>query len=127
MISMPEGAARQMPLAQARGCVETEGFVIVDVVWRDDGVGDGEAVAEALGLDTEQWAWLGRPAEDVRVEFDGESAAVVAPLAEPERVANIHAAATDRYVVIVHPEWVDLAAPLTAGAPRVTVISHRLP
>jgi SMP-30/Gluconolactonase/LRE-like region len=52
---------------------------------------DDQGVARKLGLDVERLAWLGRLAEDVRVEHDGEIAGLVAPVVEGDRVTHVHA------------------------------------
>ena len=62
--------------------------------------------------------WLGRPGERVRIEFDREIAGVVVPAVEGDRVALVHAAATDRYLVTAHQGSIGVLEDLARRVPH---------
>jgi magnesium transporter len=115
---MPEGIVTHASLTQARQLLATGSFVVVDIELPEGPTPDDQGVAYQLGLDAERLSWLGRLAEDVRAEHDGETASFVAPLVEGDRVIHVHAVATDRYLVAAHRGSVELIATLVGRVPH---------
>ena len=117
VVSMPEGTVTSASLTEARQLLATGSFVVVDVEQPERPTCDDQGVARQLGLDAERLAWLGRPAEDVRADYDGEIAGFVAPVVEGDRVTHVHAVATERYLVTAHRGPVGLIGTLDGRAP----------
>ena len=118
VVSMPEGTVTSASLTEARQLLATGSFVVVDVEQPEQPTSDDQGVARQLGLDAERLAWLGRPAEDVRADYDGEIAGFVAPVVEGDRVTRVHAVATERYLVTAHRGPVGLIETLVGRVPH---------
>jgi Mg2+ and Co2+ transporter CorA len=115
---MPEGTVTSASLTEARQLLATGSFVAVDVEQPERPTPDDQGVARQLGLDAERLAWFGRLAEDVRAEYDGEIAGFVVPVVEGDRVAHVHAVATERYLVTAHRGPVGLIETLVGRVPH---------
>lgn len=118
VVSMPEGTVTSASLTEARQLLATGSFVVVDVEQPERPTSDDQGVARQLGLDAERLAWLGRPAEDVRADYDGEIAGFVAPVVEGDQVTHVHAVATERYLVTAHRGPVGLIGTLVGRVPH---------
>ncbi|WP_457405034.1 magnesium transporter CorA family protein [Streptomyces sp. TE12347] len=117
MMSMPEGTLTRGPVAQARESLAVSRFLFVDVELPEAASPDEQPIAQLLGLEAEDVAWLGRKEESARVEIFGDSAAFVVPAVDADRVVHVHALVTERYLVTVHRGPAALIGNLTARFP----------
>ncbi|MFG2886894.1 CorA family divalent cation transporter [Streptomyces sp. NPDC048297] len=108
-VSMPEGTSTRVDVAEARRRLATDRFLLVDVELPAEGPEQDEPLARRLGLGTEELTWFGGTEEPARADFLGQSVGVVVPLIHDERVAHIHAVATERFLVTAHHGPADLA------------------
>jgi Mg2+ and Co2+ transporter CorA len=118
VVSMPEGTVTSASVTEARQLLATGRFVAVDVEQPERPTPDDQGVARQLGLDAERLAWLGRPAEGVRAEYDGEIAGFVVPVVEGDRVTHVHAVATKQYLVAAHQGPMGLIETLIGRVPH---------
>ncbi|WP_371594304.1 magnesium transporter CorA family protein [Streptomyces virginiae] len=105
------------PVAQARESLAVSRFLFVDVELPEAASPDEQPIAQLLGLEAEDVAWLGRKEESARVEIFGDSAAFVVPAVDADRVVHVHALVTERYLVTVHRGPAALIGNLTARFP----------
>ncbi|MFK4108708.1 CorA family divalent cation transporter [Streptomyces sp. NPDC002176] len=100
--SAPEAAYTPLDPREVRSRLETARFLLVDIDLSSESTEDGESPARLLGLETEGLDWFGRAQESVRAEFVGELLGLVVPVVHGERIAHVHALASDRYLVTAH-------------------------
>ncbi|MGW2700956.1 magnesium transporter CorA family protein [Streptomyces sp. NPDC001340] len=102
VVSMPEGGVTRTDVAEARERLATAGFLLVDVELPEEPSTGVPPVSHQLGLETEDFIWLGRKGEPARAEFLGDRAAFVVPVAKGNEVVHVHVLVTERYLLTVH-------------------------
>lgn len=117
MMSMPEGTLTRGPVSEARERLAVSRFLFVDVELPEAAAPDEQPLAQLLGLEAEDVAWLGRKEESARAEIFGDSAAFVVPAVDSDRVVHVHALVTERYLVTVHRGPAALIGDVTARFP----------
>ncbi len=117
MMSMPEGTLTRGPVSEARERLSLARFLFVDVELPEAASSDEQPLAQLLGLEGEDVAWLGRKGESARAEIFGDSAAFVVPSVDSDRVIHVHALVTERYLVTVHRGPAALIGNVTARFP----------
>lgn len=102
VVSMPEGVVARTALPQARERLRGSDFVIVDIDREGDPSLDATPLWQRLGLEGEGWEWFGRPHEEVRAEYRGDTAACVVPVACDGQVAYVQVMVDRHCLVTVH-------------------------
>ncbi|WP_234329439.1 MULTISPECIES: CorA family divalent cation transporter [unclassified Streptomyces] len=118
MVSMPEGAATRLSVAEARQRLALDRFLLLDVELPDQESPADQPLAHRLGLDGEELTWFGRQGESARAEFLGDIAGFVVPLMHDERVTQLHVVAGERFLVLCHRGRAVLAADITTHLRR---------
>ena len=120
VVSVPDGGTARISVAEARQRLATDRFLLLDVELPDEeGPAADEPVARRLGLEAEDLGWFGSRDESARAEFLGEVAGFVVPVVHDGDIAQLHALASERFLVVVH--WgrrAGLAAAITAQLRR---------
>ncbi|MFE6906597.1 magnesium transporter CorA family protein [Streptomyces erythrochromogenes] len=117
-MSMPDGTLTRAHASEARERLATSAFLLVDVELPEGAAPPaGPSLADLLGLEAADLAWLGQEGESARAEFLGDSAAFVVPVVEGGQVFHIHAVVTERYLVTVHRGAARLIRSITARFP----------
>lgn len=100
--SMPEATYTPVDLAEARNRLRTARFLLVDIDLSSEAAEEAGSLAPLLGLEPEGLDWFGRAEESVRAEFVGDLLGLVIPVVHDERIVQVHALATDRFLVTAH-------------------------
>ncbi|MEU9455915.1 CorA family divalent cation transporter [Streptomyces sp. NPDC048277] len=119
MVSVPDGGTTRVSVPEARRRLATDRFLLLGVELPETEGPEDEPVVRRLGLDDEDLEWFGRQGASPRAEFLGEFAGFVVPVVHGGQVAQVHALASERFLVIAH--WghrIGLTADLTAQVRR---------
>lgn len=103
VVSMPEGVAARVSVAEARERLAASRFLLVDVETPGGGRPGAEVpIARELGLGCADLTWLGEEGESARAEFHGDDARFVVPVVDGGEVVHVHVFVTERHLVTVH-------------------------
>ncbi|MFJ3778395.1 CorA family divalent cation transporter [Streptomyces sp. NPDC090075] len=121
VVSVPDGGTARISVAEARQRLATDRFLLLDVELPDEEgpAAADEPVARRLGLEDEDLGWFGSRDESARAEFLGGAAGFVVPVVHDGDIVQVHALASERFLVVVH--WgrrAGLAAAITAQLRR---------
>ncbi|MET9081579.1 CorA family divalent cation transporter [Streptomyces sp. NPDC004237] len=104
VVSVPDGGTARISVAEARQRLVTDQFLLLDVELPDeaDPAAADEPVTRRLGLEDEDLGWFGSRDESARAEFLGGAAGFVVPVVHDGDIVQVHALASERFLVVAH-------------------------
>ncbi|MEU9411937.1 CorA family divalent cation transporter [Streptomyces sp. NPDC048281] len=115
VVSVPDGGMATVSTAEARRRLATDPFLLLGVELPGEPGPAEEPVVRQLGLDEEDLEWFGRREGSPRAEFLGDTAGFVVPVVRGGQVHQVHALASEGFLVAVHwGHWAGLAGDITA-------------